>query len=213
MFKKILVLLALLGMTSPAYANDQELYDPAPPADSAFVRLINATGDAEKITASVGSITFKELGSPAISPYYVLKGGEYSMKLGEASFPVKVDAGKYYTLALQREAGKPTLTVLPDAMISDPAKSIVYFYNLSNVPSASLVAAEHKIDIVAATEPGKGGAREVKPLTLALAIKSGDKEIKTFSGVELKRRTGFTFLLAGTESDPVTLMQENKIER
>ncbi len=211
--KKLTLLFAMLGLATPALANDQELYDPAPPADSAFVRLINATGDATKLSTSVGSVSFKDLASPAISPYYVLKANDYTMKLGEASFPVKVEAGKYYTLALQRAEGKPTLTVLPDAIISNPAKSVVYFYNLSTVPSASLFASEHKADIVASTAPGKGGAREVNPLTLSLVIKAGDKEVKSFPGVELKRRTGTTFVLAGTAEKPVTLMQENAVQR
>lgn len=212
-FKKWYVLLALVAFGTPALGQDKELYDPDPPADSAFVRLINATGDKEALSSTVGSVTFKSDASPSMTPYYVLKNGDYSLKLGEASFPVKVEAGKYYTIALTRAGGKPSMTLLPDVTISNAAKSVVYFYNLSDIAGASLFATEHKADIVAATEPGKGGAREVNPLTLDLAIKAGDKEIKAFPKVELKRRTGVTFILAGTAEKPVTLMQENAVQR
>lgn len=206
-----LALVALSGFS--AQANDQELYDPAPPADSAFIRLINASSDSAPVTSSLGSVTFTGVTSPAITDYSVLKAGDYEMKVGEGSFDIHVEAGKYYTLALLTKEGKPSVTALEDAMVTNPAKAVVYFYNLSDSPKASLFAPQHKADIVAEIESGKGGAREVNALTLDLAITAGGKEIKAFPGVELKRRTGITFLLSGSGENLTGTMQLNNVKR
>lgn len=212
--QKLLSLFALLLLSAGvATANDQELYDPAPPADSAFIRLINASNDTDPVTSSIGSVTFTSVASPSITDYSVLKAGDYEMKIGENSFDIHVEAGKYYTLALLTKEGKPSVTALEDAMVTNPAKAVVYFYNLSNAPKASLFAPQHKADIVAEIESGQGGAREVNALTLDLAITAGGKEVKAFPGVELKRRTGVTFLLSGSGENLTGTMQANNVKR
>ncbi len=202
-----LSLLLATGVGFAAKANDQELYDPTPPADSAFIRLANATDS--NITSQLGSVAFKDVVAPGISPYYVLKAGDYTLEAAGASQAIKVEAGKYYTVAVQK--GK--ITPIEDALLANPAKSMIYFYNLSDAPQAALHAPAHKADIVADVASGEGKSREVNALTLDLAVMAGDKEISAFKGVELKRRTGYSFLLSGSGDALKAAQAENAVER
>ena len=190
-----------------ATASDQELYDPAPPADSAFVRLINIT--SEPVSATAGAISFNDVPAGSISAYQILKAGEYPLNVGEASHDVTVESGHYYSLALSAEG----VTPLKDALMENPAMATVYFYNLSAAPKASLRAPGFNTDIIADLEAGKHAHKEMNALELDIAVQAGDITVETFEKVALKRRTGYSFLVTGEQDTLQGVMVENSVTR
>jgi alginate O-acetyltransferase complex protein AlgF len=188
---------------------DQQLYDPAPPADAAFVRVLNANPSGE-ISATIGDARFGNVAYPGLSPYMVVKQGEQTLKAGSASETINVEAGKYYTLAVAPD-GK--VVTLKDAIIEQPSKAYVYFYNFSDAAKASLRATKQNMDIAGDVAPNRSMHREMNALTLAMAITADGKTVQTFPSVALKRRSGTSFVLAGTGDAKKAVWIENKIQR
>lgn len=209
------LMLMLGAMIAPARAQNEEegLYDPSPPADSAFVRFIHADAASAVLSATVGGAVFPNIAYPGVAPYVILKAGEYAFETGAAKEQARVEAGKYYTFAVMRAGGKPVVKTFEDALIANPAKSVVYFYNLSDQKQASLVAPAHKADIVPAVASGAAGSREVNALTLDLAIAANGTVAEGFKNVTLRRRAGFTFVLAGETGALKGVFTENELKR
>lgn len=204
-----LAMLFLCAATSGAYANDQQLYDAAPPADAAFVRVINAS-PAGEITASMSDAKFGKVAYPGISPYMVVKQGNQTLKTSTNAKSINLEAGKYYTLAIGQDGAITTLT---DSGITEPSKAYVYFYNFSDAPTASLQAVKQKVDIVSDVTAGTSKERTMNALEVDMAIMAEGKTIESFSGVNLQRRSGLSFLLAGKGVERKVIKVENKIQR
>jgi hypothetical protein len=72
--KTPLIVAALLLLILPASALGQDaLYDPDPPAGSAFVRVVNGT--AEATTAALGERDFGSVASHSATQYRVVQQG------------------------------------------------------------------------------------------------------------------------------------------
>jgi alginate O-acetyltransferase complex protein AlgF len=203
--KKIWMTLLALMLPQLAMADDAELYDPAPPPNSAFVRVIQVGKASAPATLAGKSFTLKE---KAISDYLVIPAGEQEFKAGAEKATLTIDAGKYYTL-IATGSGKPQQA--EDAQIKNPAKSMIYFYNVSD-SAGSLYAPVHKADIVSA-EPGKNVSKEINALKLAVDVKAGDKAVKSFKDVQLKRRIGTTFILMGSKGAYQAVQVGNAVVR
>lgn len=219
--KKLLgtVAVSLLVAASAAQANDQQLYDPAPPADAAFVRIVNGTADAVKLT--IGSASYADVAKGSAAGYQIVKEGKYkpSLSVGsKASEEAEVDvaAGKYYTLAVVHDAAdKDGVAVKPmdDALMSNPAKAYVYFYNLSDKPNAAVNAPKFKKDVVSVTTTPAAASKDLGQATVDLSVTADAKEVKLFPAVALQRRAGVTFVLSGTGDNLLATMTTNEVKR
>ncbi|NJN45145.1 MAG: hypothetical protein HC808_00010 [Candidatus Competibacteraceae bacterium] len=144
-----------------AAAQDAELYDPAPPPNAAFVRVVNATAADSSISAQLAGIDFGELPYPGVSAYQVVQEGERVFQTGEKNEPLTIKAGNYYTIAVLGQGDEQHILPIQDSVSTNPAKCGVLFYNLSDQPAASLRVPSRNVDVIAAVNPGKGELREV----------------------------------------------------
>lgn len=189
----VLVVPALLA--SPAWAQDEGLYDPVAPAGSAFVRFINAGTKEEALKPALNGKTYKEIGHDAVSAYFPLKAGKLDAALGAAKASAKAESGAYYTAVLNGE----TLTVLEDSPIGNATKAMIVFYNLSATPAA-LKTADGKVEVVPPVEAGKNGAREINAIPVSLAVYEGNKKLADIGAVTLKRNEA-TAIVASANAD------------
>ena len=203
-------MIALLFPFVSTQADDAELYDPAPPADSAFVRVINAKSDTSDTKASVGGVSYGELSYPTISNYRIVKGGSHKATLGAMSADVAIEAGGYFTIGLN-EAGE--IKLIKDELLANPAKSRAYFYNFTDADGGTLFAPEHGAPILDQIAANQGKSREVNALKLNLQAKIGETVIQDFSAVQLKRRIGTSFVITGKAGSYKAIMIENEVER
>ena len=167
-------LLLALGLTTVAAA--QTLYAPTPPDGSAFVRLVGgreASFNGQSVTAPVG----------AVSPYIVMPEGVLKASAGGAKGNFKVQAGRFYTVALL--SGKLQLLTDPDA--SNRAKALLTLYNLGGAPALSLKTADGRTSVIAGVKPGASASRAVNGVTADLGVFSGTRSLKTLKGVQLER--------------------------
>jgi len=212
MIRHLLIALAGLAIGSAAAhaAGDEALYDPAPPPNSAFVRVIDARGQGNmQVSIGQSAVTVPASG---VSPYIVVPQGEQDVALSTQSSKVNLAAGKYYTVALFLEgATQPTL--LEDQILTNPAKSGVYVYNFSDAPSVKLYAPQPKVAVVENLQPGKSAFKSVNAVTVQLALMDGDKTLSDFGQINLKRRAGLTFVVFGNGGAKKAIAVPNETTR
>ncbi len=178
-------------LTTTLLASAQDLaglYAPAPPPDSAFVRVINST--TTPLSATLGG---KAAAAPkaGISTYVVVPQGTVATKVGAASSSLTVVAGKFYSAVWN---GK-TFKLLTDANADDRAKALITVYNLSSAPALDLKTADGKLSVISSVKPGESGNRAVNGITVDLAVFSGGKALATFKGAALERGNAYAIVL------------------
>lgn len=190
-------------------AGEEELYAPVPPADSAFVRAVNLTGDAG-LAVQLGGLPFPAGMIDSVSDYAVIKQGEHKLSYGDKSQAVTIEAGNYYTLVVAKEGDAK---VLEDALIENPAKAVIYFYNLSDAAAASLLAPSHNATIFEGIASGASTSREINAATLDLAVKADGADIAGLEQIKLQRQAGVSIFLTGAKNDYKAFAVFNKVSQ
>lgn len=187
----------MLAWSGAMAADDEALYDPAPPPDSAFVRVIDARGEGNfQATIGDASVTVPETG---VSAYVVVPAGTQDIALSSDAGQLSFDSGKYYTVAFF-VGGAATPVLLEDAILTNPAKSGVYVYNFSDVPGVTLFAPEPNVAVVEGVAPGASAFRAVNAVTVDLEITAGEETLASFAQHALKRRSATSFVVFGGDS-------------
>ncbi|GGJ77641.1 alginate biosynthesis protein AlgF [Deinococcus aquiradiocola] len=184
---KFLTPLLLLSVTAASAQDMQGLYDPAPPADSAFVRVLNAP------TATLGTKAVTA-GKGAASPYVIVPQGSFTAKLGATTGTLKVEAGKFYSVTPLN--GK--LVLITDQAAENRAKALLSIYNLSKNASIDLKTADGKTTVVNGVKPGEVGSRAVNGITVELAAFSGTKNLGALRSVSLERGNAYAIVVTDT---------------
>ena len=161
--------------TAAQAAGDEALYDPAPPPNSAFVRVIDARGQGNlQVTVGDAAIAVPATG---VSPYVVDPAGRAGRRPVDPS--KQGDAGSGQVLhdrALRRRGTEPTL--LEDEILSNPAKSGVYVYNFSDAPSVKLYAPKPEGRSSSTTSSRAASAfKSVNAVTVDLALMDGSTKV------------------------------------
>lgn len=196
-FIATLAFLTAAFLVSPAMAQDEGLYDPVAPAGSAFVRFINQATKDEALKPVINGKTYREIGHSAVSAYFPLKEGKLDLMLGTAKASGKAESAAYYTAVLKGDA----LTIIKDTAITNAAKAVISFYNLSDKP-LSLKTADGKVEVIPAVEAGKSGYREINGVPVTLAAYEGDKKVADVGAVTLKRNEA-TAVIVSPKADGI----------
>ncbi|WP_235610427.1 alginate O-acetyltransferase AlgF [Deinococcus aerius] len=179
-----LAAMLVMATLSTSAAQQEGLYDPAPPSNSAFVRVAGApaaTLGTRSVVADKG----------AVSTYVVIPQGDVSVRAGAASQKFRVEAGKFYTVVLH--GGK--LSLLPDAPADNRAKALLVVYNLSSLPSVDLKTADGKTTVIQGVKPGESGNRAVNGITVDLATFAGPRSLNVMKAVRLERGKAYAIVV------------------
>ncbi len=133
--KRTKILSLLIVLTPIALA--QGLYAPEPPANSSFVRIIDAELGASPIAVKLdGKPWIAALTAQGILPYEVLKAGNHSFEMqagaNKTSVTLSAKAGKFYTLAIVGASNKLSIKTFNDKKISNKVKAQLLAYNFSS---------------------------------------------------------------------------------
>ena len=210
MLRFLLVLVSVL-MPFLAAADDAELYAKAPPPNSAFIRVLNAAPELKESTVSVAGKSFSKAAYPSITSYQIVPAGNYVVTLAGKKTTIKPVAGKFYSVAVQ--GGSAPILFIADAAPTNPAKSKIYFYNLSDASVGKLFAPDHKTAIVDNVKPGTKAEKDINALKVTIDAMAGTEKVQSFPQVQLKRRVGSSFLLAGSKGQYKAVMVENSVAR
>ncbi len=176
---------ALLIVSTGTFA--QFLYDPEPPADSAFVRAF--TTDALEI--KIGDRGLGTVAAATASAYVVIPQGARVVVAGGKSTNVTFKSGSFYTLVFN-DSNKPN--VLQDVVSSNRTKANITLYNLGKT-DAELKTADGKIGVIAIIKPGTSNSREVNAIKISFGTFSMGKLVQAFPETQLERGAAYSVFL------------------
>ena len=171
-----------------AAAQDEGLYAPAPPADAAFVRILNTT--RAEITPTLGDASFGALAYGKVSPYRVVLQGDADLNAGNVTDTLILQAGRFYTVTVGESA-----TLTQDPTLENRAQTLLLLYNASGEP-VNLKTADGSTDVIPDVAPGEVGSIPVNPISVAFGAFRGSAALTAFDEVQLERSAAYsTFVL------------------
>lgn len=218
--------LRLLGAVSlllSGFGHAQEtglLYDPDPPADSAYVRVIVAATGAPVDISVDERVRVRALPWGQASDYLVLPAGERTLMLGDGKGGVLVKTtvnapkGRAVTLAFTARSKEARPLVFEDKANTNKLKAVFTAYHLlPAAPAYDVVAGDKAQTVFAALAPGKSASRQVNPLSIDFGIASGGTRL---ASAPLTMEFGGTyslFILPGDGGKPQVRAALNSVER
>ncbi|MBD1550816.1 alginate O-acetyltransferase AlgF [Pseudomonas typographi] len=184
--------LSLLSLNAFA-GGDSALY-PTAPKGSAFVRVYNAS--SQEITPSIGTAKFTAISPTKSSAYAFVPGGSYTAQLGGSSLPITLTSDHYYTVVNETSGAK----LVEESKFENKQKARLDVQNLTD-QSLTLKTADGKTEVVPNVAPSKGGAREINPVKVSLALYSGDKKVADVKPVTLERGQITSLYVTGSGSN------------
>ncbi len=221
------IFLAVVGalLMPPAFAaktqSDNLLYDPEPPADSAYVRVIH-TGHASPLEVLVdGKPRIRNLTGGEVSDYLVLPMGKHTIALQPAgkssvrvSSTLEVESGSALTVAFTSSNAKPL--VFEDRANSNKLKAVLAVYRLDARPGTlDVLSADGKVKVFSNVAAGTSSQLSVNPITIDLiAVKSGEKAAQASATVLMSPGGTYSILLLPAAGGKLAARaMQNKVER
>jgi len=220
-----LVLSTLLVFLSPPLHAQPTglLYDPEPPADSAYVRVLLASRDGAVDILVDGRLRIRTLGTREPSDYMVLTAGKHSIAVHPAGKPVAqasatldVVRGRALTVAFTTLSAKAVPIVFEDKANSNKLKALLAVYHLdATAGTLDVLTADGNTKVFSDLAYGTSRAILVNPISVDLiAAKAGDKAAQANAAVTLTQGGTYSVLvLPGIAGKPLLRAVENKIER
>lgn len=192
-------------MLLPAAALAQDLYLPAPPPDSAFVRIVHGGQGCPGGPGRVGDKKLGAIGDLAITPYVAVPKGQAAAAVGTLEATLSFDAGEYYSVACAGEA----LRAVKDARNTNLAKASLLLYNLTDQPGARLTTGDGKVEVIGAVAAQAEGSQAVNAISTDLALWLGDTKITVLEGVKLERGRAYSAVITSSADGPKATWVEN----
>lgn len=215
-------LLACSGLTAQAQATGL-LYDPEPPADSAYVRILIATGDVAADVWVDGKLRIKKLVPGEASEFMVLVAGKRSIAIHPAgkgspvlSTALDVVSGRAMTIAFAALKADLAPVVFEDKTNANRLKALLAVYHLDPKAGAlDVLTTDGNTRVFSDLTYGISKSIPVNPISIELMVgKSGDKVRQTSASLSMTQgRTYSLLLLPGVGGKPSVRVLENKIER
>ena len=200
------------------------LYDPEPPVDSAYVRVILASPAGSVVDVLVdGRVRVQKLASGQASEYLVLAAGKHTIALHAAGKPAThfyttfdVARGKVITLAFTTLSADSVPVTFEDKANANKLKALLTVYNLdAKTGDIDVLTADANTKVLTGIAYGKSASTLVNPISIDLiAVKIVDKvSLSRISIVMTQGRTYSIFLLPGKDAKLNAQIVQNKIER
>ncbi|GAA0502235.1 alginate O-acetyltransferase AlgF [Deinococcus depolymerans] len=183
-------LTAALLLLCAAHAQEA-LYAPAPPAGSAFVRVV--TVDGGRTVTLDGRPFLSAAKSRTVSPYQIVPQGPHTLRAGSTTLNLNVQGGAYHTLVLR--GGK--LSALGAEQPGGVTRARLTLYNLSDAP-ASLMTADGHTRLLPDVPAGAMKSMNVNAVSAALGVFAGSAPLQTFPTEALRAGASYSAFVFGT---------------
>jgi Alginate O-acetyl transferase AlgF len=209
-FKGVIIAAGIAATATTGLAADDGLYDAPPPPDAAFIRVLNGATDTSPVALDVQGQELKVL-NHKVSSYAMVKAGETSAKGLAVEQVLILKPGSFYTLAITNSG---STKLFEDTPPDDPAKSRLYFYNLSDKPSVDLFVPAASKNALHGLAADSTASVELKaPLQLDMEAKSDTDVLAKFDAVALKRRSTVTIAVFGADGSYSGLSQPTAVSQ
>lgn len=218
----VLSLLACLGFAGRTQASGL-LYDPEPPIDSAYVRVILAsrTGVVDILVDQRPRI--HKLIAGEASEYMVLTAGKHTLTVHPAGksaekFSAKIDVvrGRAMTVAFTELKTDAVPVIFEDKANSNRLKALLAVYHLDSKGGAlDVLTADGSTRVFSGVTYGASSFIQVNPITIDLiATTAGEKVPRGRTSLAMKQGGTYSLiLLSGTDDILRVRSVQNKIER
>jgi alginate O-acetyltransferase complex protein AlgF len=218
-FTTLLVCLSLAAHAQPAGL----LYDPEPPVDSAYVRVIFASRDGPVDIMIDGRPRIRNLGVGEFSDYLVLNAGKHTMSIHPAgksvahlSTPIEVIRGRAMTIAFATLKTGATPIVFEDKANTNKLKVQLAVYHLSDQAGPlDILTSDGNTKVFSGVIFGASTSLQVNPISIELiAAKGGDKIAQARTSLSMAQGGTYSILLSSGEGGKLLARTtQNKIER
>jgi alginate O-acetyltransferase complex protein AlgF len=176
----------------------QLLYDPEPPANSAFVRIVHNLDSSQKI--QLGSLSFDTVPSFSVSAYRVVPQGKQFLIFMGKKIELNFLAQRFYTIVTQNSN-----PILLEDMISSRTKALISVYNLSPLESVSLRTDDDKVAVIVDVKPNTVKSQFVNAIKIGFLMTQNTKKLTVFPALQLERGMSYSaFVFSPTKAIWVT---------
>ncbi len=199
------------------------LYDPEPPVDSAYVRVMLA-GDLGNMAVSVDDkVRIPQLASRQASDYMVLTSGKHQLTLKPAaksahpfSVPLDVVPGRAFTVVFTpAEAALPP-TVIEDKTGSNKLKAMLSVYQFASKKNPlDVYTTDGKTKVFGSLAYGTAAAIAVNPIQTELLIRTGgETDVLGKVAIGMTQGNAYSIILMPEKGGKAkSVVVENRVER
>jgi alginate O-acetyltransferase complex protein AlgF len=213
--------MALTSATTQAQPAGQ-LYDPEPPLDSAYVRLVVLNLDSASEVSIDGRVRVAKLGTAEVSDYLVLAAGKRTIAIKGSdktatriNYVLDVTAGKALTLAFTVGEAQPKL--FEDKANTNKLKSLVAAYHLDPKAGAVTVStADGATKVFPNLAFGTSNSLQVNPIAIELVATKAGAAANAGNKFGLTMTAGANysvFLIPNAQGNLTARAVQNKTER
>jgi hypothetical protein len=224
---KLLKFLSLLGglliLSSITNATgNEELYDPEPPINSSYLRLIQVGSTDTYEVLIDGKKKYHDLKAGSVSEYYVVSPGSHRVQLKNKSNPNKdikaslsILPGYFFTYAFINYSKNSKEVLFTDQPNSNQLKSQLTAYNLSkSIDQFSLETSEGKISIFQGISQGSSKSITVNPIDISVSLIDSSASNRLRLSLYLEAGKSFSlFLFDNSENTLTSNFQIASIEK
>ena len=214
----------LVGFCLTSFAQPAGLlYDPEPPADSAYVRAIHASSDGDVDVLVDGRVRVKKLAAGHASDYMVLSAGKHMVAVHSAgksvallTMSLEVVRGRAMTVAFTSLKADAAPLIFEDKANSNKLKALLAVYHLEpKIGPLDVFTADGATKVFSGLAYGVPASIQVNPIAIDLmAVKSGDKESLTKTTLVMNQGGTYSvLLLPGVKGKLTSRSFVNKTER
>jgi hypothetical protein len=216
--------LLLIGICDVTQAQQAGLlYDPEPPLDSSYVRIIVVNREGPVDVFVDGRQRIQKLAPGEASEFMVLSAGTHTLALHAAgktaaqlSTKLDVAKGRALTVAFPALKTDTEPLLIEDKTNSNKLKALLTVYNLdAKSGPVDILTADGKTKVLTGIAYGASSSIQVNPIEAELiAAKSGDKAALVRTTLKMTQGSTYSVFLMGTENRKMTAkVGLNKIER
>jgi hypothetical protein len=215
-------LLACLSFAGRTQANGL-LYDPEPPVDSAYVRVILASRTGVVDIQVDERPRIQKLIAGEASEYMVLTAGKHTVTVSPAgksaailSTKIDVVQGRAMTVAVRELKSDTVPVIFEDKANSNKLKALLAVYHLDSKGGAlDVLTADGSTSVFSGVTYGASSFIQVNPIAIDLiATTAGEKAPRGRTSLVMKQGGTYSLILSsGTDGKLRVRSVQNRIER
>jgi hypothetical protein len=196
-----------------------QLYDPEPPVDSGYVRVLSLVDTPRMSVMIDGKARIPALSKQQPSEYMVVPAGRHQLEIFSAtklmaSIALDVVQGTSVTVVLPAATTAPLVFI--DKTSTNKLKSMLTVYQLfSKNEALDLLTVDGSTKIFKGLAYGRSGAIQVNPISVELmAVVSGTNTSLARAALNMTQGGAYSiFLISAPNNKATAMVAENKIER
>lgn len=213
--------LATLLVSSVAVVHGQQttLYDPQPPANAGYVRVLALPGLPALDVSAEGKPRIAQLAASQPSDYLVLPAGKQQLVVrgGKQTLqiPVDVAASRSITVVITSMAAKVQPQIIDDKINGNRLRAVVSAYLTTGAAPVELWTADGNTKVLGPIAPGGMAALVVNPIEFDYAVFSeGKKALLAKGHLAMTAGGAYSIVIAGSAAGPITAKAyPNTVER